>query len=178
MRRSFRFYMTRIFCGVLMMLAIASTAWAGPCSKCKHEPIVMPVSLEEGTTVRTPEFVVKNIEYHIAVRVNRGRYTFNELTCMIGGNRNPSKSHCAMFHFDLVLEAEWKVLDGEHVVAQGTATGFGDMAWSDSFMDRYLGEFTGDANKKYVVEVKFTKDGTPLKDLNPRLVVRMANSWN
>ncbi|MGA7244378.1 MAG: hypothetical protein WBX19_14410 [Terracidiphilus sp.] len=84
-----------------------------------------------------------------------------------------------MAHFDLALEAEWKVLDGDQVVAQGTTRGsLGEMAWSDSFMDRYLGEFTGEASKKYVVEVKFIKDGTPLKDLNPRLVVRMADSWN
>jgi hypothetical protein len=83
-----------------------------------------------------------------------------------------------MFHWDNVIDAEWKVLDGENVVAQGTTPGYGDMAWSDSDMDRNLGEFTGEANKKYVVEVKFTRDGTPLKDLNPRLVVRMADSWN
>ncbi len=81
-----------------------------------------------------------------------------------------------MFPFDLVLEVKWKVLDGERIVAQGTATGFGDMAWSDSFIDRYIGEFNGEANKKYVVEVEFTKDGTLLKELNPRLVVRMADS--
>jgi hypothetical protein len=42
-------------------------------------------------------------------------------------------------------------------------------------MDRYLGKFVGEANKKYVVEVKFTKDGTPLKDFNPRLIVRMID---
>ena len=77
-----------------------------------------------------------------------------------------------------MLETEWKVLDGEHIVAQGTTTGFGDMAWSDSFVDRYLGEFTGEANKKYVVEVRFTKDGTSLNEFNPRLIVRMSDSWN
>jgi hypothetical protein len=157
---------------VIIFGAPGSTAWAGPCFKCKHEPVVMPVSLTEGTTVRTPEFLVKNIEYRIGIRVNRG-LPFGQLTCMIGGNRHPS--HCEMFHFDLVLDAEWKVLDGEHIVAQGTTPGYGDMAWSDSVMDRYLGEFTGEANKKYVVEVKFTKDGTPLKELNPRLVVRMID---
>jgi hypothetical protein len=81
-----------------------------------------------------------------------------------------------MFHFDLVIEAEWKVLDGDHIVAQGTAKGSnGKMAWSDSFMDRYLGEFDGEANKKYVVEVNFTKDGTPLNDFRPRLIVRMPD---
>jgi hypothetical protein len=79
----------------------------------------------------------------------------------------------------LVLDAEWKVLDGERIVAQGTAIGSnGDMAWSDSFMDRRVGEFVGEANKKYVVEVKFTKDGTSLDEFKPRLVVRMADSWN
>ncbi|MGO8760314.1 MAG: hypothetical protein ACLQG3_19540 [Terracidiphilus sp.] len=134
----------------------------------------MPVSLAEGTTVRTPEFLVKNIEYHIDIRVNRG-LPFGQLSCMIGGNRRPS--HCAMFHWDNVIDAEWKVLDGEDIVAQGTTPGYGDMAWSDSFMDRYIGTFTGEANKKYVVEVKFTKDGTPLKDLNPRLIVRMIDDF-
>jgi hypothetical protein len=159
---------------MLLVFNLSSAAWAGPCLKCKHEPVVIPVSLTEGTSVRTPEFLVKNIEYRIGIRVNRG-LPFNQLSCMLGG----STHHCEMAHFELALEAEWKVLDGDQVVAQGTTRGsLGEMAWSDSFIDRYLGEFTGEANKKYVVEVKFTKDGTPLKDLNPRLVVRMADSWN
>ncbi|HEV2462665.1 MAG TPA: hypothetical protein VGT04_02580 [Acidobacteriaceae bacterium] len=130
----------------------------------------MPVSLTKGTTVRTPAFLVKNIGYHIMIRVNRGLPT-GQLTCMIGGNLRPS--HCEMFHWDNVIEADWKVLDGEHIVAQGTATGYGGMAWSSDIMDRYLGDFVGEANKKYVVEVKFTKDGTALDKFNPRLVVRM-----
>ena len=165
-----------IVSGALAALAISSTAWAaGPCFKCKHEPVVMPVSLAMGTTVRTPEFLVKKIGYIIGIRVNRG-LPFGQLTCMIGGNRHPS--HCEMFHFDLVLDAEWKVLDGEKIVAQGsTKSSDGDMAWSSDDMDRYLGEFDGEANKKYVVEVKFTKDGTPLKGLNPRLVVRMFDNF-
>jgi hypothetical protein len=150
---------------------ISSTAWAGP----KHEPVVIPVSLAVGTTVQTPEFLVKKIEYFIGIRVDRG-HPFGQLSCMIGGKGHPS--HCAMYHWDNVIDAEWKILDGEHIVAQGTTPGYGDMAWSDSFMDRYLGQFVGEANKKYVLEVKFIKDGTLLKELNPRLFVRMADSWN
>lgn len=85
-------------------------------------------------------------------------------------------SHCGMYSWDAVIEAEWKVWDGERIVAQGTAGGSdGAMGWSDSFMDRYLGEFDGEANKKYVVEVKFTKDGTPLNEFKPRLIVRMVD---
>lgn len=164
-----RFLVPRIVCGVTAALIVAATAWAGPCFKCKHEPVVIPVSLAKGKTVRTPVFLVKNAEYHIDIRVDRG-LPFGELSCMIGG----STHHCEMAHFDLVLEAEWRVLDGDHVVAQGTSRdSLGESAWADSFMDRYLGEFAGVANKKYVVEVKFTKDGTALKELNPRLVVRM-----
>jgi hypothetical protein len=132
----------------------------------------MLVSLTEGTTVRTPEFMVKNIEYHIDIRVNRG-LPFGQLSCLIGGKGHPS--HCAMFHWNNVIDAEWKVFDGEHIVAQGTTPGYGDMAWSGSEMDRYLGVFTGEANKKYVVEVKFTKDGTALKGLTHRLIVRMID---
>jgi hypothetical protein len=177
MRWSFISCMTGIFCGLVMMLAVVSTAWAGPCFKCKHEPVVLPISLAQGTTVRTSEFLVKNIEYHIAIRVNRGQYSFNELSCLIGGNvGHPSK--CAMVHWENVIGVEWKVLDGEHIVAQGTAAdsgNSGNIAWSDNSMDRYLGVFTGEANKKYVVEVKFIKDGTSLKELNPRLVVRMVD---
>ncbi len=51
------------------------------------------------------------------------------------------------------------------------------MAWSSDIMDRYLGQFDGEANKKYVVEVKFIKDGTPLNKFNPRLVVRMFDTF-
>lgn len=168
--------MLRTVCRTLLVLTIASTASAGPCLKCKHEPVVMPVSLTAGTTVRTPEFLVKKIGYSIGIRVNRG-LSFNQLSCMMGGNLHPS--HCEMFHFDEVIEAEWKVLDGEHIVVQGTARGSnGAMAWSDSFMDRYLGEFVGEADKKYVVEIEFTKNGTPLNEYNPRLIVRMYDSWN
>ena len=166
-----RLALFNVLFGVCVAFAIASTARAAP----KHEPVVMPVSLAVGTTVRTPEFLVKKIEYFIGIRVNRG-LPFGQLSCMIGGDRHPS--HCDMYHWDNLIDAEWKVLDGEHIVAQGTTPGYGDMAWSDGFMDRYLGEFVGEANKKYVVEVKVIKDGTPLKELNPRLVVRMADSWN
>jgi hypothetical protein len=164
-----------VVCGAFAVFAIASTAWAaGPCFKCKHTPVNMPVSLAVGTTVRTPEFLVKNTDYRIGIRVKRG-LPFGQLSCMIGGEQHPS--HCDMYHWDVVIEAEWKVLAGEHIVAQGTAKGSnGGMSWSDDFMDRYLGEFVGEANKKYVVEIKFTKDGTPLNEFNPRLIVEMPIS--
>ena len=38
-------------------------------------------------------------------------------------------------------------------------------------MFKFLGSFVGELGKKYVVEVKFTKDGTPLNIANPHLIV-------
>jgi len=38
-------------------------------------------------------------------------------------------------------------------------------------MFKFLGSFVVELGKKYVVEVKFTKDGTPLNIANPHLIV-------
>ncbi len=38
-------------------------------------------------------------------------------------------------------------------------------------MYKFLGSFAAEADKKYVVEVKFTKDGTSLNVANPHLIV-------
>lgn len=171
-----RYRMLRFLGGVSLAIALVSRVWAGPCLKCKHSPVDMPVSLALGTTVRTPEFVVKDTNYDIVIRVNRGLPT-GQMICMMGGSLHPS--HCDKYHYDVVIEAEWTVWDGEQIVAQGTATGRnGDMAFASAFMDRYLGTFVGKTNKKYVVEVKFTKDGTPLNEYKPRLIVQMfGNIW-
>ena len=175
MRRLSRFRMPRISCGIFVVFAIASNAWAGPCLKCKHEPINMPISLAVGTMVRTPEFLVKLTDYTIMVGVKRG-LPLGELDCMMGITMMGNPDHCAMFHFETVLETESTVSDGDHIVAQGSVHGKDDrMAVSDDTPDRYLGTFVGEANKKYVVEVKFTKDGTPLNEFKPRLIVEMPN---
>jgi hypothetical protein len=36
---------------------------------------------------------------------------------------------------------------------------------------KFLGKFLALSGKKYVVEVKFTKDGTPLNIANPHLII-------
>jgi hypothetical protein len=132
----------------------------------------MPVSLAVGT-VRTPEFLVTYTGYKIMVRVKRG-LALGELDCMMGVTMMGNPDHCAMFRFETVLEAEWTVSDGDQIVAQGSVHGKDDrMAVSDDTLDTYLGTFVGEANKKYVLEAKFTKDGTPLNEFKPRLIVQM-----
>jgi hypothetical protein len=43
--------------------------------------------------------------------------------------------------------------------------------YTKDYIFKFLGNFPAIAGKKYVVEVKFTKDGTPLNVANPHLIV-------
>jgi hypothetical protein len=43
--------------------------------------------------------------------------------------------------------------------------------WTEQHMFKILGPFMGESGKKYVVEMRFTKDGTPLNACNPHLIV-------
>jgi hypothetical protein len=173
MRRISRLQLLGIVCGVLAVFAFASTAWAaGPCFRCKIVPVNMPVSLAVGT-VRTPEFRVTDTDYKIMIRVKRG-LPLPKLECMMGIRMSGEPDRCPTFHLDTVLEAEWTALDGGNVVAHGVVHARDDMmAVSDVTVERYLGTFIGEANKKYVLEVKFTKDGTALGEFKPRLIVEM-----
>jgi hypothetical protein len=46
-----------------------------------------------------------------------------------------------------------------------------DDEYTDKYMFKFLGKFVGESRKKYVVEVKFTRDGTALDVTNPHLIV-------
>ena len=94
---------------------------------------------------------------------------------MIGIARWPN--HCSNFGFETVLEANWKVVDGNRVVAQGSVQGRNeyDHAVSDKYLQKYLASFDGESGKKnYVLEVQFTKDGSALNVTNPHLIVMMT----
>jgi acyl-homoserine lactone acylase PvdQ len=72
---------------------------------------------------------------------------------------------------DPLLQAEWTVWDGEHIVDHGSIPNRCACKFEDKYIYKFLGSFAGEASKKYVVEVKFTKDGTPLNAVNPHLLV-------
>jgi hypothetical protein len=159
----------------LAAFAFTSTAWAVHCFDCRKAAVDIPVSLVMGT-VRTPEFLVKHETYLIEIRVER-RLPLGELQCMVGVKLPWNPDHCQMFHFEKVLEADWVVWDGDHIVAQGSVHGKDShFGISDDTLDRYLGSFVGEKDKKYVLEVKFTKDGTPLNVTNPHLIVMMTKA--
>jgi len=165
--------MARIVCGILVVFIVSSMAWGvGLCLKCKATPIDMPVSLTVGT-VRTPEFFVKSTDYRIMLKVRRG-LPLAQLQCLMGIRLHEGRDYCGYAHIATAIAAEWKVWDGERIVAQGSVSGWSDkFAVSDDALEKYLGTFASEANKKYVLELTFTKDGTALNEFKPRLIVEM-----
>jgi hypothetical protein len=134
----------------------------------KYSDIYMPVSLAVGT-VRTPEFPVILGGYDIIIQADRS-LPVSQMVCMMGATSNPFElKECSSD--DPLLRADWTVWDGGHIVAHGSSLGSGGRSVANDHIWKSLGGFAGEAERKYVVEVKFTKDGTPLRVANPRLIV-------
>jgi hypothetical protein len=151
---------------------LASKAWAAPfhCYLYRCPTVDMPVSLAVGT-VRTEEFEVKHEYYYIAIQT-QPRLPFPDMKCMLGVLFPWETDNCGD---KPLLEAEWTLWDGGQVVAQGSAHGRqGDGAFSRDYVERDIGTFTGKSKRKYVLEVKFTKDASLLNETNPHLIVMMT----
>jgi hypothetical protein len=139
----------------------------------RYSDVDIPVSLAIGTT-RTPEFPVKHEAYFIMVQAQKGHIPFVDMRCMMGLMSNPlEKKGC---HEEPLLQTNWTVWDGEHVVAHGSNRTEADDEYTDQYLFKFLGSFMGESGKKYVVEVKFTKDGTPLNVADPHLIVILVRN--
>ena len=132
----------------------------------------IPVSLAEGV-IRTKEFGSKNSEtYSILIRARR-RLPFADLSCMMGLDQPSTPPYYFYENCKPVLRADWWILENGKVVTGGsTREGLGG-GTTNGTMDRYLGHFTGQAGHRYVLEVRFTADGTPLNVTNPHLIVKI-----
>jgi hypothetical protein len=125
----------------------------------RHSDVDIPISLAVGS-VRTPEFSVGTQWYWIMVQVEKP-LPFLRMQCMMGvisGLRDPRD--CS--DDDPLLRADWTVWNGEHIVDKGSTPNRCACKFDDKHIFKFLGKFGGEAGKKYVVEVNFTKDGTPL----------------
>jgi hypothetical protein len=150
--------------------AVTADSRAEP-KKPKHG-LNIPISLAIGT-VRTPEFIAKHDLYLMEIEV-QWLLPAVELRCKMGFGVVPPTDKCRA---QAVVELEWRVLDGENVVAHGSAGEISDQfeAGKD-YLGRYIGQFQGQAKHKYVVELTFTKDGSSLNVTNPRLIVSPPDS--
>lgn len=138
----------------------------------RRSDVDMPVSLSAGT-VRTPEFPVRGKWYEIMVQVEEP-LPFLQMKCMMGVVGGPiDLKYCSSD--DPLLRADWAVLDGDQVVEKGTIPNRCACKFENKHMYKFLGSFWGEAGKKYVVEVHFTKDGSALSVANPHLIVIQQN---
>lgn len=154
----------------LLVLSHSTTASSQKCFFCRKPVVDMPVTLEKGT-VRSPEFTVKHKLYIIKLQADNVLPS-GQLDCLMGVYLIKGPDHCEMFNFHLAFEAEWKLYAGAQVVAHGIVQGRDGNYESDNHQTcRWFASFTGEKNKKYVLEVTFTKDGTALRVANPHIVI-------
>lgn len=143
--------------------------------KYKYSDIDMPVSLVPGT-VQTPEFSAAAQWYDVIIEVEKP-LPLRQMQCMMGATSGPFEAKdCS--NNDPLLQADWTVWDGERLVANGSSPDECACAFEDKHIYQSLGSFAGEAGKKYVVQVRFTKDGAPLNVANPHLIViQHRNFW-
>jgi hypothetical protein len=134
----------------------------------RHSDIDMPVSLVPGT-VQTSEFSVTSEWYDIIVQVEKP-LPFIQMRCMMGVTSGLLESKDCSSD-DPLLQADWTVWDGEHLVGNGSIPDSCACAFENKHIYKSLGSFAGEAGKRYIVQVRFTKDGTPLNVANPHLIV-------
>jgi hypothetical protein len=72
---------------------------------------------------------------------------------------------------DPLLRADWTVWDGERIVAKGSIPDRCGCSFDAKYIYKLLGSFGGEPGKEYVVELRFTKDGSPLNVAAPHLIV-------
>jgi hypothetical protein len=158
-------------CGMLGLWFLVADTSAGSHKEhpYRYSVVDVPVSLAVGT-VRTPEFSPRKTSWHwIMVQVEEP-FPPLQMRCMMGTTLGPLDSkNCPSD--DPLLRADWTVWEGEHVVAQGSNEDNCACKFDDKHIFRFLGKFPALSGKKYVLEVKFTKDGTPLNVANPHLIV-------
>lgn len=161
--------------GILGVLYMAPSISAGTHKDFpeKYSDVYMPVSLAIGT-IRTPEFVTDSQLYDILIQVEKP-LPFNQMACMMGVSDSPV-DHCRSN--DPLLRADWTVWNEGHIVSKGSSPIEVPAKFTDKYIFGLLGIFSGEAGKKYTVEVKFTNDGTPLNVANPHLIIiRHKKFW-
>jgi len=135
----------------------------------RYSIVDVPVSLPEGT-VRTPEFSPPSNWYWILVQVEKPLPT-KQMGCMmaVADDLPDSWKDCPLS--DRLLRADWTVWEDGKITYSGSSTTHADGKYTTDNIFKFLGKFPASARKKYVLEVKFTKDGTPLNVANPHLIV-------
>jgi len=72
---------------------------------------------------------------------------------------------------DPIVRANWTVWEDGRIVEFGSIPDNCGCIFTNENIFKQVGSFPLEAGKKYVVQVHFTKDGSPLNVANPHLIV-------
>jgi hypothetical protein len=136
----------------------------------KYAAVYMPISLAAGR-VRTPEFPAKKHSqwYSIMVQFEKP-LPFLRMVCMVGVTSGPlDKKDCEKD--DPIVRADWTVWEDGRIVEWGSIPDNCACIFTNENIFKQVGSFPVEAGKSYVVQVHFTKDGSPLNVANPHLIV-------
>lgn len=136
----------------------------------KYAAVYMPVSLAAGR-VRTPEFPVKKHSqwYDIMLQFERPLPPL-QMRCMTGTTLGPlDMKDCEKD--DPIVRASWTVWNDGRIVEWGSIPDNCGCIFTNDNIFKQVGSFPLDAGKSYIVQVHFTKDGSPLNVANPHLIV-------
>lgn len=135
----------------------------------RYSVVDIPASLAMGT-IRTPEFTPPSSWYWILLQVEKPLPT-KQMACMMAVDDDSPQSWKDCPIGDRLLRADWILWEDGKVSFSGSSTTHADAKYTRDNVFKFLGKFPAQSGKKYVLEVKFTKDGTPLNAANPHLIV-------
>lgn len=136
----------------------------------KYAAVYMPISLAAGR-VRTPEFPVKMHSqwYDIMLQVEKP-LPFRRMECMVGATSGGlDEKDCEKD--DPIVRADWTVWEDGRIVEWGSMRDCCGSIFTKENIYKQIGSFPLEAGNNYVVQVHFTKDGSPLNVAKPHLIV-------
>jgi hypothetical protein len=141
------------------------------------QPVVIPVSLAEGT-VRTPEFKVHLNSYYIIELQAKKRLPLGRLDCMMGISLGPLDPNNCKEGVEPLLQAEWTLWSEDRIVDRGSSEDHkGSGGGAEDYVERDIGSFKAESGKHYSLDVNFTRDGRALAVTDPHLVVEVVGSY-
>ncbi len=136
----------------------------------KYAAVYMPISLAAGR-VRTPEFPgKKHSQWYDIMLQFKETLPFRRVVCMVGvASGSLEKKDCEKD--DPIVQADWTVWEAGRIVEWGSIPDNCGCIFTNQNIFKQVGSFPLEAGRNYVVQVHFTKDGSPLNVANPHLIV-------
>lgn len=158
--------------GLILFVIIVFLGWDFWLQTRLTRPVYMPVSLAMGN-VHVPSFRL-NLSGPYEIRIEaKKRIPYEKLNCLLGMTSRADKK-CDV---PSVIRASWILTSNEAIIAKGTSDSDSGGAWGNDVIEREIGNFKGNWNCQYQLEVNFITDGSALAATDPHLVVEITSDF-